>query len=95
MTNEDTDTAAIPFTVADAESVNTLTLSASSSNPLLVPDQNVSFGTTASAPFNRLLLVSPRPDEPLLSKSNITFITVTVSDGEFSATTSFGSLSIR
>jgi hypothetical protein len=89
VTNEDTDTAAIPFTVTDAESVSTLTLTATSSNQKLVPDQNVSFGLTASSPFNRLLIVSPAANEPLNGNSNVTVITVTVSDGQFSATTSF------
>jgi hypothetical protein len=86
VTNEDTDTALIPFTVGDAESVNTLTLSADSSNKLLVPNQNVFFGGSG---INRALFVTPGPNEPLLSSSNVTIITVSVSDGEFSASTSF------
>jgi hypothetical protein len=87
VTNEDTDTALIPFVVADAESVNSLTLSASSSNKNLVPDQNVFFGGSG---VNRALFVTPAPNEPsALSVSNVTIITVTVSDGQFSASTSF------
>jgi hypothetical protein len=87
VTNEDTDTALIPFTVADAESVNSLSLSASSSNKNLVPDQNVFFGGSG---VNRALFVTPAPNEPsALSVSNVTIITVTVSDGQFSASTTF------
>jgi hypothetical protein len=55
----------------------------------LVPDQNVFFGGSG---INRALFVTPAPNEPLLSKSNITFITVMVTDNgvpALSASTSF------
>src|SRR5205807_4935800 len=48
-TNEDTPTAAIPFSIGDVETpAGSLTVSGRSSNPVLVPDANILFGGSGS-----------------------------------------------
>jgi hypothetical protein len=74
--------AAIPFTVADAESdPGALVVTASSFNQLLMPDTNIVVGGSGA---NRHLLVHPTPEY-------IGFVTValTVSDGKLSTRSSF------
>jgi hypothetical protein len=79
----DTATGPIPFTVGDVESATTtLTLSATSSNTVLVPVANVMFGGSGA---NRTVNVTPAAGE-----SGTTLITVTVADpGGQSNSTSF------
>ena len=77
-----TATSAIPFTIGDQETAAaSLTLSAASSNPTLVPTANVYFGGSAS---NRTVVVVPAADQ-----TGTATITVTVSDAVGSASTSF------
>ena len=79
-TPTNTPTAAIPFTVSDAESAaSNLTVSASSSNPTLVT--NIVFGGSGS---NRTVTLTPELDQ-----AGISTITITVSDGTNTASTSF------
>ncbi|HAV63985.1 MAG TPA: hypothetical protein DCY13_16665 [Verrucomicrobiales bacterium] len=80
--NEDTTTGAISFTVADVDhSAAALTVSGASSNSALVPPANIVFGGSGSA---RTVSVSPAPDQ-----SGFATITVTVSDGSLTASSSF------
>src|SRR5439155_205538 len=81
-TTVNTATAAVPFTVNDADTPATsLTLSGSSSNPTLVPNGNIVFG---GAGTSRTVTVTPAANQ----KGTAT-ITVTVSDGQLSASDSF------
>ena len=67
-------TGVLPFTVRDVETpVATLTVTASSSNPGLVPNANILLGGTGT---NRALTITPLP-----SQFGATTITLTVSDG--------------
>ena len=78
----DTSTGAIGFSVNDTETpAATLTLSGTSSNATLVPDANIVFG---GAGASRSVTITPVPDHGGQST-----ITVTVSDGLSSASTSF------
>ena len=80
--NEDTQTGAISFTVADTElTAGSLSVSGSSSNPTLVPNGNIVF---AGSGGNRTIAVTPAANQ-----SGTATITVTVSDGQSSASTSF------
>src|SRR6266513_2869094 len=80
--NEDTQTGAISFTVADAQTTaGSLSVSGSSLNPTLVPNGNIVFGGSGS---NRTITVTPAANQ-----SGTATITVTVSDGQLSASTSF------
>src|SRR5436190_1631340 len=77
-TTMNTATAAIPFTVNDADTpAASLAMSGSSSNPTLVPNGNIAFGGSGA---NRTVTVSPAPNQ-----SGTATITVTVSDGQLSA----------
>lgn len=82
FTDEDTPTAAIPFTVSDVETLATnLTVTTTSSNTGLVPDANiarVNLGTNRSIQLT-----------PALNQNGVTTITVRVSDGTNSQTTTF------
>ena len=70
---EDSVTPPIPFSVGDKETpVGNLVITASSSNPDLVPDGNVLFTGTGTT---RTLVVTPAPDQ-----FGTTIITVTVTD---------------
>jgi len=72
----------IGFTVGDPNTpLTSLTLSGASSNPSLVPDGNIVFGGSAGS---RTVTVTP-----LAGQSGLATITVTVSDGELSASDSF------
>ena len=73
-TNEDTTTPALAVTIGDAETpAASLTFSASSSNPTLVPTGNIVFGGSGA---NRTVTLIPAPDQP-----GTTTITLTVTDG--------------
>lgn len=68
-------TAAIPFTIGDIETpAGSLVLSAASSNPALVPVENIVFGGSDS---NRTVTVTPAPGQ-----QGTTTITITVTDGD-------------
>jgi hypothetical protein len=80
--NQDTSTAALAFTIADAQTaVANLTLSAASSNTTLVPVANIVFGGSAAS---RTVTV-----KPAAGKTGTAAITVTVSDGTLTASTTF------
>jgi hypothetical protein len=75
-------TAAIPFMVGDAETpAANLTLSASSSNPALVPTNQIVFGGTGT---NRTVTVTPSSNQV-----GTATLTVTVSDGTLTTGSSF------
>src|SRR5262249_45272617 len=81
-TNEDTPTAPIAFTVDDVETpAAALTVTATSSNTTLVPDANIALGGSGAS---RTIALTPA-----LNQFGTTTITVTVSDGTASASTSF------
>src|SRR5438876_861383 len=74
-TNEDTPTAAIPFSIGDVETLpDNLMVSGRSSNPDLVPDANILFGGSGS---NRTVTIRPATNQ-----FGSTAITLTVSDGD-------------
>ena len=80
--NEDTQTAARPFSVTDLDTdVSDLTVTASSSNPALVPDANVVLEGSGA---DRTVTATPRPDS-----SGTTTITVSVSDESSTASASY------
>lgn len=71
--NEDNGTAAIPFIVGDAETpAGSLIVTASSSNPALVPDANIVLGGSGA---NRTVMVTPAPNQ-----SGTVSITLSVRD---------------
>ena len=81
-TLENTATAAIAFTVGDAETAAaSLTVSATSSNTSLVPIANITFGGSGA---NRTVTI-----EPGGSQSGAATITITVSDGTATSSTDF------
>jgi len=80
-TNEDV-VAHVNFTVADADTpLANLTLSASSSNQTLLPNANISFSGSGAARTINLL--------PAANLSGTASVTVTVSDGSLTASTTF------
>ena len=80
--NEDTVAGPIPFTVGDAETpAGSLTVSGVSSSQTLVPNSNIALGGSGS---NRTVTVTPAPDQ-----NGAALITLTVSDGQLSNSTSF------
>lgn len=81
-TNEDVATPALPFTLSDPDTpASSLTVTATSSNKTLVPDANIAlFGDDIS----RTVTVTPAANQ-----TGVTTITLTVSDGTASASTSF------
>jgi len=82
---KNTATAALPFVIGDAEtSVDALTVSAQSGNQTLVPDANILLSGNES---NRTVQVTPAADQ-----TGNTTITLTVGDGESSASTTFNLL---
>jgi hypothetical protein len=82
LTTVNTATAAIPFTVNDADTpVNNLTLSASSANVTLVPNNNIVFGGSGAG---RTMTVTPAANQ-----TGTATITVTVSDGALTASDTF------
>jgi extracellular elastinolytic metalloproteinase len=81
-TTEGAATGAIAFTVGDVDTAaGSLTVSASSSNTALVPNAGVTFGGSGA---NRTLVATPAANQ-----SGSATITVTVSDGNLTASTSF------
>ncbi|MCF7730619.1 MAG: DUF6055 domain-containing protein [Akkermansiaceae bacterium] len=81
-TAENTPTAALPFTVSDAETpAASLTVTAASSNPTLVPESNIVLGGSDA---NRSVTVTPAAD-----RSGSAVITLSVSDGTFTTLESF------
>ncbi|HMJ66478.1 MAG TPA: Ig-like domain-containing protein, partial [Candidatus Binatia bacterium] len=79
---EDTTTGPLSFTIDDVESAETnLNLSATSSNPTLIPLANINFGGTGA---NRTVTVRPATNQ-----FGPGTITVTVSDGALSNSVSF------
>lgn len=83
-TDEDTPTAAIPFTVADGDGpLAAITLSGTSSNQALVPDGNITFGAGATD-ADRTVTVTPAANA-----SGTAIITVTASDGTDTGTATF------
>jgi len=80
--DEDGTTGALAFTVNDVETANgSLTLSATSSNPQLIPVDHITFGGTGG---NRTVTATPLPDS-----NGSAQITVMVSDGTDLTSTSF------
>ena len=72
-TNEDTPTSTIAFTIGDAETaLNSLGVTATSSNPALVPNGNITLGGTGA---NRTIQLTP-----LANQFGTATITVTVTD---------------
>src|SRR5438477_259314 len=82
-TDEDTPTAAIPFSIGDVETpAGNLVVSGHSSSPDLVPDANIVFDGSGS---NRTFTVIPA-----VNQSGTASITITVEDGDgASASSSF------
>jgi hypothetical protein len=81
-TAQDTTTAAIPFTIGDIETAaSNLVVSATSDNPALVPTNNIVFGGSES---NRTVTITPAPGQ-----NGTAAITVAVTDGEATASTTF------
>ena len=78
---ENTSTGPIPFTVGDVESLGSLTVTRATSNTAVIPLANVVLGGSGA---NRTVTVSP-----LASQSGTSTITLTVSDGSLSASTTF------
>lgn len=79
---EDTSAVGIPVIIGDVDSViETLSLSGNSSNTLLVPSENISFGGSGS---NRTVTLVP-----VANQSGSATITLTVGDGLLTATRSF------
>jgi parallel beta-helix repeat protein len=82
VTTPNTATASIPFTVSDAETEgSSLTVSSSSSNPALIPDNNIVFEGSSS---NRTITVTPATNQ-----SGMATVTLTASDGSLRRSTSF------
>src|SRR5207247_5423298 len=82
VTNEDTPSSTIGFTVGDAETpAANLTVSGSSSVQTLVPNANIVFGGTDA---NRTVTLTPAANQ-----FGTATITVTVSDGQLRTSTGF------
>jgi hypothetical protein len=82
LATEDAPGPAVPFTVADIDTpLNTLALTASSSDPLLLPNANLVFGGGGAS---RTIAVTPAPN-----RSGVAVVTVSVTDGVGSATDTF------
>ncbi|MBI5497687.1 MAG: tandem-95 repeat protein [Deltaproteobacteria bacterium] len=80
--SEDATTGALPFAVGDVETApGTLTVTASSSNTTVVPNGRITLGGAGAA---RTVTVAPAANA-----AGSTTITLTVSDGGLTATTSF------
>ena len=81
-TNEDTPTSPIAFTIGDVETAaDLLTLTATSSNTVLVPVANIAISGTAAS---RTVTLTPAPNQ-----FGTTTITLSVSDGALTSTESF------
>src|SRR5207244_215135 len=72
----------ITFTVGDVDTaLASLTVSGSSSNPALVPNGNIVFGGSGA---NRTVTITPAANQ-----TGVATLTVAVSDGQLSTSTSF------
>src|SRR6185436_19233142 len=71
----------VAFTVTDAETPNSLNVTATSTNQALIPDANISVVGTGP---NRTLTITPAANQ-----AGISLITVTVSDGTQTANDTF------
>ncbi len=81
-TPTNTPTAAIPFTVNDAETPNNLTVTGTSSNPTLIQNSDIAVSGTGTS---RTVTITPEPDQ-----AGLATITLTVSDpGGLTASTTF------
>jgi len=81
-TDEDTATAALPFTVADVDTdVASLVVSATSSNPAVIADSGLALG---GAGASRTITITP-----VANASGTCTVTLTVSDGMKTASTTF------
>ena len=81
-TPENTPTGAIAFTIADADNpVAALTVTGTSSNAALIPDANIVFGGSGA---NRTVTLTP-----VSGASGTSTITITVSDGTATGSTTF------
>jgi hypothetical protein len=80
-TGTSTPTTAIAFTVSDAETPDTLTVTGASSNPTLVQDSKI---VTSGTGTSRTVVITPEANQ-----SGIVVITLRVSDGVQSTTTTF------
>ncbi len=81
--NEDTSTAALDFTITDPDSpIGLITVSASSSDPSIIPDENIVITGTGA---NRTVTVTPVAD----MSGGPTTITLTASDGTNSSNRTF------
>ncbi len=82
IVNEDTATALLNFTIGDAETAATnLVVGRASSNPALVPTNNIVLGGSGS---NRTVWVTPATNQ-----NGTALITLTVSDGQATTSTNF------
>ena len=87
-TNEDTPAGAIPFTVGDVETpASDLVVTASSSNPALVPGGGISLGGSSTS---RTIMITPA-----MNQSGSATITVTVRDAEGLAASSSFALTVN
>jgi hypothetical protein len=83
-TNQNTPAGPIPFTVSDPDTPLTqLVLTGSSSNPTLVPAANIQFASSSTG-NSRTVIVTPASGQ-----SGTAIITITVSDGQASASDTF------
>jgi Bacterial Ig-like domain/Putative Ig domain len=80
-TNEDVNYGPVNFTVGDAETLGSLTVTATSSNQTVVPNANIVLGGSGAG---RTIAVTPA-----LNQNGPVNITVTVSDGSLTATDVF------
>lgn len=79
---EDTETPPLPVTIDDVETpAGSLVLSASSSNPTLIPDANIFLGGSGS---NRTIVARPLPNQ-----TGVATLTLRVSDGSTNAQIQF------
>jgi hypothetical protein len=82
-TTQDVAIASIPFVIGDQETpAASLTVSASSSNPTLIPNANIVFGGSDS---NRTVTLTPAA-----GKSGTANVTIAVNDGLATTSTTFG-----
>ncbi|HEX6189236.1 MAG TPA: choice-of-anchor Q domain-containing protein, partial [Pyrinomonadaceae bacterium] len=76
--DEDTTTGPVSFSIGDAETPDSLTVSGSSSNQNLIPNANIAFSGTGAS---RAIAITPAPNQ-----SGTAIITVTVADASGGAT---------